>query len=151
MYASTNEYLFWITFITPSIIIYTLEFLYDGRIKDEKIYETAHLHEVLTAVQSAMMVYICFVPFYSDRFPVWDKIGYVLHMIAIHIMFIVCPIIVIVHTAIYVTRFYDSPARGWLFTFALMNVLVLIYYFTVFLKFVRGITKFYKNRKHMAI
>ena len=98
-----------------------------------------------------MMCYISFVPFYSNRLPVYDKIGYFIHMFAIHVMFLVCPIIVIVHTAINLKNFYESPARGWLFVFALMNIMAVIYYFAIFLKFVIGITKFWKKRKHAEI
>ena len=83
-----------------------------------------------------MMGYITFTPFYSNRFPIWDRIGYFIHMIMIHVMFIVCPLVVIVHTAIYIKNIHESPAKGWFYTYAMMNVMVIIYYFAMFLKFV---------------
>ena len=68
MFAQKNVLLFWITFITPSVICYTMEWLYEGRILHEGVFKVTHVHEVITGVQTVFMIYVTFVPFYSYRF-----------------------------------------------------------------------------------
>ena len=72
-------------------------------------------------------------------------------MIVIHIMFILCPILAIVHTLVYIKDLFGSPVRGWFITYALINVMTLFYYFFLFMRFVRGITKFKRNRRNIHV
>ena len=148
LFAQKNILLFWITFITPSVICYTMEWLYKGRIKHEEVFDVAHVHETITGVQTILMIYITFVPFYSYRFKCWDKVGLVFHMIAIHIVFIVCPVVAIVHSLSSLTLFRESRAVGWFFTFTLINVMTVIYYCAIIQKLVRGMLQFHRNRKN---
>ena len=96
MFAQKNILLFWITFITPSLICYTMKWIYKDRIQIEEIFEIVKVHEALTGIQTILTIYTSFVPFYSYRFECWNKIGGLVHLIAIHVTFIVCPIIGIV-------------------------------------------------------
>ena len=43
MRASKQLLLFWITFITPSVICYTMKWIYTGRIKNEEVFEMTKL------------------------------------------------------------------------------------------------------------
>ena len=94
------------------------------------------------------MIYLSFTPFYSYRFAWWDKIGIFVHLIAIHLIFIVVPIIAIVHSAINYKSLRDSRVVGWLFVYAMINIMTIIYYFAMILKLCRGMILFQKTRRN---
>ena len=94
------------------------------------------------------MIYISFVPFYSYRVACWDKIGIFVHLIAIHLIFIVIPIIAIVHSAMNYKNLRDSRAVGWLFVYAMINIMTIIYYFAMIVKLCRGMVLFRKTRRN---
>ena len=101
MFAKQNILLFWITFLTPAMITYSTESIYKSRIQNEDILGLLHVIEWLTSIQGVLTVYLSFVPFYSDRFACWNKIGCLVHFIAVHVLFIVSPIIGIVYSLLY--------------------------------------------------
>ena len=92
------------------------------------------------------MVYITFCPFYSYKFACWDKVGFYFHMFAIHLIFLAIPLVSVIHSAFYFEQMTDSLAVGWLLTYSLMNVMVIIYYFVLILKVVMGMVKFHNGR-----
>ena len=148
MFAQKNILLFWITFITPSVICYTMEWLYKGRIEHEKVFDIARVHEVITGIQTVLMIYLTFVPFYSYRFECWNKVGLALFFIVIHIICIVCPVVAIVYTLTNWSVMKESRAVGWFFTYTLIQLMTIIYYFAIMVKLVRGILFFHRSRKN---
>ena len=147
MLAQKDPLHLWTTIITPMVICVAMQWIYEGRIEHQEVWPIIRAHEWFVGIQSVLMVYISFVPFYSDKFPIWTKIGPIIHMIAIHTIFILIPVISIIHTSINVEHVRVSRAVGWLFTFVFINVMCIIYYFYVPLKVVRGASQFLKNRR----
>ena len=50
MAASKTVLLFWINFITPFVISYTMKLIYKDRIEKDEIYDINVVHEVLTVI-----------------------------------------------------------------------------------------------------
>ena len=50
MHASKTILLFWINFITPFVISYTMKLIYKDRIEKDEIFDINVFHEVLTAI-----------------------------------------------------------------------------------------------------
>ena len=93
-----------------------------------------------------LTIYLSFVPFYSARFPAWTKIGSWIHVIAVHVIFILVPLLSIGNTLIHIEAVWKSRAIGWLLTYLLINLMTIIYYFISILKIVRGARQFVKDR-----
>ena len=147
MFASKTVLLFWMTFLTPLIISYSMKLIYKDRIAKDEIYSINVFHEVLTIIQTILMIYVTFVPFYSYTVACWDKIGIWMHLVAIHVIFVLIPLIAIVHSAINFSNYSDSRVVGWLFVYAMINVMTIIYYFAMILKLCRGMIQFQRVRK----
>ena len=148
MFASKTILLYWITFIAPFIISWSMRLVYDNRIAKDKIFAINKLHTVLTMIQTIVMIYISFVPFYSYHLVWWDKLGIFIHLLGIHLIFIVIPIYALIHSAIYYTNIRDSRVVGWLFVYSMINVMTIIYYFAFMLKLCKGMIKFQKTRRN---
>ena len=147
MFASRTVLLYWITFIAPFIISWSMKLIYDDRIAKDEIFAINSLHEVLTMIQTVVMVYISFVPFYSYSVACWDKIGIFIHLLGIHLIFIVIPLIAIIHSAVNYTSLRDSRVVGWLFVYSMINIMTIIYYFAFMWKLCKGMIQFQKTRR----
>ena len=115
-----------------------MKLIYDDRIAKDEIFAINSVHEWLTFVQTIVMIYISFVPFYSYSIACWDKIGIFVHLLGIHLIFIVIPLIAIIHSSVNYKNIRDSRVVGWLFVYSLINIMTIIYYFAFMLKLCRG-------------
>ena len=91
------------------------------------------------------------VPFYSDKYPLWEKIGSKLHLVAVHLIFIVIPLFSIGNTLINAQEAWESPAVGVLLAFPIINAVTILYYFVFVLKVVRGAWTFISDRNTKKI
>lgn len=97
--AHKNLLMLWVTFITPGVICVAMQWIYEGRAISDEVWSVIHKNEWIVSIQIVCCVYITFVPFYSDKHPWWHKIAPVIHFIAVHLIFLVLPIVSALVTA----------------------------------------------------
>ena len=68
-------------------------------------------------------------------------------MLAIHITFLLCPLIAIIMLLMNLDTLKQSWAVGWLGTYFFMNFMVILYYFAIMMNLVRGMIFFHRERK----
>lgn len=84
-------------------------------------------------LQTILLVYILFVPFYSKAKRCWDQVGGVVHFMAVHLVFLVIPMYVIGVSAMFMFEYRGEPVMTFLALFPILNAsLILVYFFRVF-------------------
>ena len=124
-----------------------MQWIYYGRSISDEVWEVIFKNQWIAGIQIICCIYITFVPFYSHRFACWNKIGPLIHLIAVHLIFIVLPITSMIATSSRYEYIMESRAIGWLTTFGFINLMTIVYYFVMVLKIVRGAWRFIRSEK----